>query len=215
MTKKLLLFPLIVFAVCLGMVSCVDDDDDVNIDEEWKSLNEGYYNKVAADASYNALSSQSGNGKVYWKNSSVIVDSKDALRISPEGKPEFTDTVVVRYEGWYLDKEGEKVIFDSTENPSVSSRLAYALTDRDSPYPNKKSIKFAVNGVIDGWTTLLQDMKVGEEREVCIPQILAYGSIGSTYYSSTTKSTYPMTPGYTTLWFNVRLLKIIPMKGQK
>lgn len=189
--------------LCLGIItfsfiSCGSDDDDTAIDEEWKAYQDTEFNKVAADKSvYTEIKSEANNGSVYWKESSVITDSDLATRISPQGTPNFTDTVVVRYEGWYFDTTGKKYIFDSTENPSLNSIA-------NSFIPNKQSVQFAVNGVIGGWITLLQDMTVGEEREVCIPQQLAYGSTGSGYI-----------PGYTTLWFRLKLLKIKSMKGLK
>jgi len=199
------------------MISCVnDDDDDVKIDEEWKSQNDNRFNQVASDGSYNSLSSQSGNGKIYWKNSSVITDSdENILKVTVSGTPEFTDTIVVRYEGWYFDKNNKKIIFDSTENISFRSDLLYKLGESSNPDPNKKPMQSPVKGLIDGWVTLLQDMKTGEEREVCIPQALAYGASGSSYQSSYTGNSYLIIPGYTTLWFNVKLLKIIQMKDLK
>ncbi len=224
MRKKLYLFPLFLLGFCLTITSCLNNDDgNDKIDEEWKSLQENYYNKAAADNSYNALSSQSGNGKIYWKASSVITDSDKTLRITANGTPEFTDTVAVRYEGWYFDKTGEKIIFDSTENPSLRSNLAYSLGDAQSQYPNKKSIQFAVSGttsglktaiaVLDGTLTLLQDMTTGEEREVVIPQELGYKWGVSSYTSPSGGSSYVLIPAYTTLWFRVKLMKIIPMSG--
>lgn len=214
MRRKLYLFPLFLFSICILITSCNKDDDDTSIDEEWKSLNETRFNEVAADkSSYTELRSQSDNGSVYWKKSTMIGDSDDALRISPSGNPEFTDTVVVRYEGWYFDKTGEKVIFDSSENPSLKSKIAYSVGASSSPYPNKQPLQGAVSGFIDGFSTILQNMQVGDERVVCIPQQLGYGSGGSTYTPVTNGGTYTLIPGYTTLWFDIKLIKIISMSG--
>jgi len=214
------------------MSSCLDNDDnnEVEIDEEWKALNDTRYSQIASDGSYNVLSSQSGNGKVYWKTSTVITDSDQKpdlqLRTTVEGKPEFTDTVVVRYEGWYIDKEGEKRIFDSTENISIISEINYRHGIKPDPSPNKIPSTFAVNpstsgtaannyisGVIDGFSTALQDMKLNEERDVCMPYQLAYGTRANTYTPSNGSVTYTIIPAYTTLWFRIKLLKIIPMKA--
>lgn len=215
MVRKLYLFPILFAAICLSLASCMDDDDDdVVIDEEWKALNETRFEQVGQKGGYHELSSQSGNGKIYWKRSDEIDNSNNeeaGLRITVDRKPEFTDTVVVRYEGWYFDIPGEKVIFDSTENPSLKTQINYSLGMIPSPYPNKVAQKFAVSGVIDGWTTILQDMTVGDEREICIPHALGYRSNAQTYTPSST--TYTLIPGYTTLWFRMKLLKIIPMSG--
>ena len=58
---------------------------------------------------------------------------------------------------------------------------------------------FRVSGTVDGFATMLQHMKVGEQVEVCIPQRLGYGATAQTSI-----------PAYTTLWFRIKLLKIIP-----
>lgn len=226
MVKNIFLFPLLFFALSLSLASCVNDDDEVEIDEEWKALQEKYFSDAVAGKEYYELSSQSGNGKILWKNSDEIETSEEEskLRIAVDGKPEFTDTVVARYEGWYFDKEGKKKIFDSTESQSLRSQLYYMYGSSPSPDPNKIPGKFAVNpntassaatgyvgGVIDGWSTILQEMKVGDEREVVIPQRLGYAS--SVVPVTINNTSYTLVPAYTTLWFRIKLLKIIPMAG--
>ena len=210
MNKKLYYLFLLCLSSCFILASCVDDDD-FDIDEEWYSEQATIFSEVVAKSGiegenkeYITLESQSKNGVVCWQKSTVITDSDNTdktLRITMGGKPEFTDTVVVRYEGWYIDKEGKKYIFDSTENPSLNS---------GNTHPNKVQRKFTVNGVIEGWTIALQDMKVGEERLVVIPQILGYK--GSPLTNS---SSQVILPGYSTLWFRIKLFDIIPMKGIK
>ncbi|WP_110311951.1 FKBP-type peptidyl-prolyl cis-trans isomerase [Dysgonomonas alginatilytica] len=229
MRKKLYLFPLFVLVFFLfATTSCLnsDNNNEVAVDEVWKALNESRFAKVASDDSFNALSSQTGYGKVYWQKSTEItnVDQGNTVRISVEGRPEFTDTVVVRYEGWFFDKDEKKVIFDSTENPSLISTIKYRYGLASSTQPNYNKATFAVNprtdgtytgvyGVIEGWSTLLQDMKVGDERLVCIPQELAYGGTANTYTPNVTGApTFTIVPAYTTLWFRVKLYEIIPMK---
>lgn len=200
MNKKIYtLFAFVLFGSLL-LSSCLNDDDDNNIDQTWYDYQNNLFQEVAKDVSYTELKSESGNGSVYWRPSSMITDS-DIIseRISPQGTPNFTDTVLVRYEGWYLDINGEKKIFDSTENPSLSNSLN----------PNKVEVKLTLNvdangfQLTDGFSTLLQDMTVGEERQVVIPQQLGYGSSAQTYI-----------PAYTTLYFDVKLFKIISLAGR-
>ncbi|MBD8349229.1 FKBP-type peptidyl-prolyl cis-trans isomerase [Dysgonomonas sp. HGC4] len=218
MRKKLYLFPLFLLGFFMfTTTSCLNsnNDNDVEIDEEWKALNETRFAKVASDDSFNALLSQSGNGKVYWQPSTVITDG-NSVRMTVEGRPEFTDTVVARYEGWYFDRDNKKIIFDSTENPSLISQINYTYGLSSSVQPNYTRSQFTVNKVIDGWITLLQDMKVGDERVVCIPQELGYGSVDNTYTPNVTgASTFKIIPAYTTLWFRIKLYEIIPMKPLK
>lgn len=234
MRKKIYLFPLFLLGFfMLATTSCLNssNNDDEKIDEEWKALNETRFAKVASDkVTYTEVKSQSDNGSVFWEKSTVITDTDagNSVRITVNGKPEFTDTVVVRYEGWYFNKAGEKVIFDSTENPSLKSKLDYTYGNSSSPEPNYNKATFALNpatsssaatnyigGIIDGCSILLQDMVLGEERVVCIPQQLGYGSTASTYSPKSSAPTYTLIPAYTTLWFRFKLYEIIPMKGLK
>jgi FKBP-type peptidyl-prolyl cis-trans isomerases 1 len=228
MRKKLFFLPIFFFALCLGVTSCLnnDDDDDVVIDEEWKALNEKRFNDINRNE-YSVLTSESGGGNIYWKESDVITksDIKSNLKIAVDGKPEFTDTVLVRYEGWYFDKNGKEIIFDSTEGVSVKSELAYNYGASAAKDPNKTPVQMPVNGItdaskpnqklIDGWVTLLMDMKEGEEREVVIPHQLGYGSNGYTYQPTSSSPIFTTIPAYTTLWFRLKVLKIIPMNGLK
>lgn len=216
MNKKIYYFTLLLLiGFCFSFASCLKSDDGVKIDEEWKALNERRFAEASV-THINELSSQSGNGKVRWKKSEVITDSDKSLRITTGGRPEFTDTVRVRYEGWYLDRNGKKIIFDSTENPN-----SFSSPQEIDRFPNKIPFKCGINetpisggyssGIIDGWRAILQDMRVGDEREVVIPQELAYGANTQT----DSEKGIVTIPAYTTLWFNIKLLEIIPMAPLK
>lgn len=201
MNKKMYYLLFLFVGLGLSFTSCLSDDDNSSdVDEVWRYQQDTIFNNVKKDKEFHELLSESRNGSVYWEKSTEIINSDILSRTTTEGKPEFTDTVVVRYEGWFLNaaEDNKKYIFDSTENPSMSS---------SGVNPNKISRQFAVNQVIDGWTTVLQDMTVGEERLVVIPQQLGYGST-----TQTNTSGVVTIPAYTTLWFRVKLLKIIPMK---
>lgn len=71
-------------------------------------------------------------------------------------KPSATDTVTVNYEG----KLSTGKIFDSS-------------------YQRGKPATFAVNQVIPGWTTTLENMPAGSTWTVYIPADLAYGKMAS------------------------------------
>lgn len=55
----------------------------------------------------------------------------------------------------------------------------------------------SVNGVIRGFSVALQNMVVGDKWEICIPYYLGYGS-----------TTNGSIPAYSTLFFEIELLKI-------
>jgi FKBP-type peptidyl-prolyl cis-trans isomerase FklB len=71
-------------------------------------------------------------------------------------KPTADDTVTVNYRGSLIDG-----------------------TEFDSSYARKEPATFKVNGVIKGWTEILQLMPVGSKWEVYIPPALAYGDRGA------------------------------------
>ena len=193
MNRKIyILLALLITGTALFVSSCSKDDDN-KVDQDWKTFQETEFQKVAKNTEYTEVASETGNGSIYWQNSSVITDSDLASRITTSGTPEFTDTVSVRYEGWYYQLDGTKYIFDSTEGP----------TNVSTTNPNKVAKQFAVNAVIDGWTTALQRMHEGDEKLVVIPQQLGYGSSAQTYI-----------PAYTTLWFRIKLVKIISIAGR-
>lgn len=76
-----------------------------------------------------------------------------AYQILKEGTgatPKATDMVKVNYKGTLVDG----TVFDESKTPA----------------------EFRVDGVIKGWTEVLQLMKVGEKIKVVIPQDLAYGA---------------------------------------
>jgi FKBP-type peptidyl-prolyl cis-trans isomerase FklB len=51
-------------------------------------------------------------------------------------------------------------------------------TEFDSSYARGEPAQFPVNGVIPGWSEVLQLMKVGSKWQVWIPAELAYGEQG-------------------------------------
>jgi FKBP-type peptidyl-prolyl cis-trans isomerase FklB len=71
-------------------------------------------------------------------------------------KPKVTDKVLTHYHGTHIDGS----VFDSS-------------VDRGEP------IEFPLNGVIKGWTEILQLMPKGSKWKVYIPSDLAYGPQGS------------------------------------
>ena len=89
----------------------------------------------------------------------------------------------------YTDDKGNqinnKIIFDSTGN-----RTAIPSTFDVNPG--------ATYGVVDGFSTALQHMQVGDKWEIWIPWELAYGANGRN----------PI-PGHTMLVFEVELVDIV------
>ena len=80
----------------------------------------------------------------------------EILTAGTGAKPKATDKVLVHYHGTLIDG----TVFDSS-------------VDRGEP------IAFPLNGVIAGWTEVLQLMPVGSKWRVYIPYQLAYGDRGA------------------------------------
>lgn len=92
------------------------------------------------------------------KKDIVTLPSGLEYRIIKDGKgesPKATDVVTTHYRGKLIDG-----------------------TEFDSSYNRGEPVKFAVNGVIPGWTEALQLMKPGAKWELFIPSKLAYGEHG-------------------------------------
>jgi FKBP-type peptidyl-prolyl cis-trans isomerase FklB len=113
------------------------------------------------------------------ERSGVIVTASglqyEVVKMGTGKKPAETSTVKVNYTG--------KLIDGTTFDTSVG----------------KEPAVFPVNGVIKGWTEILQLMPVGSKFKVFIPEALGYGANG---YGEAIKP-------FTTLIFDVELLEIV------
>lgn len=100
----------------------------------------------------------------------------EVVKMGEGAKPKLTDTVRCHYHGTLING----VVFDSS-------------MDRGEP------AEFPLQGVIKGWTEILQLMPVGSKWKVTIPSDLAYGDRGAGQH---------IQPG-STLIFIIELLDIV------
>lgn len=100
----------------------------------------------------------------------------EVVKMGEGAKPKLTDTVRCHYHGTLING----VVFDSS-------------MDRGEP------AEFPLQGVIKGWTEILQLMPVGSKWKVTIPSNLAYGDRGAGQH---------IQPG-STLIFIIELLDIV------
>lgn len=178
-TKLLLLFTL----AALVFASCSEKDDET--DTIWKDNNEAAFIKTAALPEFTTIQSESKNGLIAYK---VIK--------SGEGKtPLFTDRVKILYTGWFKLVDWNKPdIFTNENGVKVTNKYIFDSTANRNNVPSI----FSVSGVVDGFSTALQHMKVGDKWEVWIPFRLGYGESGQSNI-----------PGFTTLVFEIELLEIL------
>ncbi len=189
MKSKLFLLLSIVGIILLS--SC---EETVTFDDLHKTENEAAFTAIAGNNEYTKIESQSKAGFIMYKE---LVDGDGA-------RPLFNDQVKVRYTGWYkidwtkedtyTDEEGKliknKKIFDTTaiaDDVNIARTLKVATSI--NPYDG---------GIIDGFSTALQHMEVGDKWEVWIPWQLGYGSSAS-----------GTIPAYTTLVFEIELVSIV------
>jgi len=183
----------LLFSVSLAVTSCEETDGVVDPYFNWQERNELYIDSIARVANANL-----GNEVGQWKAvhtykfnppiNDLNPDVRDYVycRILEKGtgtvKPLFTDTVDVHYRGKLIPLyDGSEVVFDQSYAGDLNGDIAVYAS-------------FQVNGLIEGWTTILQHMVVGDRWEIHVPYQLGYGIYGSGDI-----------PGYSALVFDVQL----------
>lgn len=176
-TKILLLLTL----AALIFASCSKDDET---DAVWEENNKAAFLKTAASSGYETIESASKNGTIAYKV--LKSGSEDAPT------PLFTDAVRVLYTGWYKQFDWNKPdTYVNDDGVKLNNKYIFDLTSGNAR-------RFEVKGLVDGFTTALQHMKVGDKWEVWIPARLGYGM--------TPKQNIPVN---TTLVFEIELLEIL------
>lgn len=185
---------LIVFSLLLSLVmvtSCSESDGEEYEFENWQSRNESYYNDVYTMAK-NAVAAGSGEWKVIrnWSLDEMMgakPENNIVVRVLESGTgtgcPMYTDSVQVHYIGRLMPSATytEGLVFDRSYAGTFNPNTA-------------KPVKFAVRDLVDGFTTALQNMHIGDYWRVYIPSDLGYGESGSS-----------SVPGYSVLVFDIYL----------
>lgn len=188
-----------------ALSSCSEDDNTVDEYANWQARNE----KAFADTLAYARQ-QIANGSDEWKvilkwslqnqtpnkdanGNTVSLTYKDVdyivVHVLDKGKgsgcPMYTDSVKVSYRGRMLgtDTYPAGYVFDKTFDGTYDKTTAQVAT-------------YAVNGLVDGFTTALLNMHIGDRWMVYMPYQLAYG---------TTQSSSSTIPAYSMLRFEIVL----------
>ena len=196
MKNKVILHVSLLFAVALSMASCSENDNKVEEFADWQNVNEAYFQKL-----YTATQEKIKGGDTSWKiirNWSTPEDTT-AFKASPtdhiivhvlkkststSGSPLYSDSVKVNYRGRLVPSVSyaDGYVFDQTYTGAYNPRTAMAAT-------------IAVKSVVDGFSTALQNMKIGDRWEVYIPYQLGYQT-----------KTSGTVPAYSTLIFDMALI---------
>ena len=174
--KKFSLY--ILFALVAVMTatftSCKETDNDEQEYPDWKNTNDTYFDKK-----YSEVKSYVGTGSTEWKvirawnlEESVATHSYDHILVDVQhagngsGCPLYTDSVKVHYSGRLLPSKSypDGYMFDkSWSGEEFNDSTAMPA-------------KFAVSGLVTGFTTALMYMHIGDKWRVYIPYQLGYDS---------------------------------------
>ncbi|WP_099463987.1 MULTISPECIES: FKBP-type peptidyl-prolyl cis-trans isomerase [Parabacteroides] len=105
-------------------------------------------------------------------------------------------------------KEGEgkePIYYTSTVKAYYKGTLIDGTVFESHTFEEGAPSKFEVSGVVDGWTTALQHMHVGDKWEIWIPQQLGYGASGKKAQAAGQITILP----YTTLIFELEVAEIV------
>jgi len=189
--KERLLF-LFTLICTLIFTSCGETGAE-NSYTNWKERNTHYIDSIAAVAKAN-LGTEVGKWKIIKSYTSTTPDAITGYGDTSEyvyaqikeigtgtESPLFTDSVGVNYRGWNIINEVFDQSYKGPFEPSI-----------DEPYG------CYLKSVVNGWTTVLQQMHEGDRWQIYIPNELGYKS-------ADTKTTIP---AYSTLIFDINLVYI-------
>lgn len=193
MKIHLIILYLLALLAPVGLLSsCSESDNEEEEFPNWKKTNEQYFNNLYAMAKSGAdMGDKSWKVIRQWSlEESTAKDPYDYIVVNVlengtgSGCPLYTDSVKVHYEGRLLPSTSypDGYVFDKSFTGEFNPATALPA-------------KFAVSGMIDGFTTALQYMHIGDHWKVYIPYQLGYGSSAS-----------GSIPAYSTLVFDVTLV---------
>lgn len=175
--------------------SCKESDDSVEEFPNWKATNEAAFRSIYGQAVEKAAA-----GDASWKviRQWSMPAEPDIFPLDPEdhivvqvlesgtgsGCPIFTQSVKCHYQGRLLPSTSYKdgLVFDQSYYDTFNEATSAPAT-------------LQVNGVVDGFSTALQNMHIGDYWRVYIPYQLGYKEAGQ-----------GSIPGYSTLVFDIRLV---------
>ena len=189
--KRTLLLSLLSILI-LGACS---SSDTITFDDIHKEDNEAQFAKIAASSEYERMYSKSNGGFIMYKVLKEGEKSEDSV------SPLFTDEVKVNYTGWYKQFWTKDDVFTDEKGKDFQNKYIFDTTVTNQETGTVVPRTFPVGGLVDGFTTALQYMHVGDKWEIWIPWALGYGEYGQGNIR-----------GHTTMVFEVELLEINPKK---
>lgn len=172
----------------VAITSCSESDDTPEEFPQWEKRNAEYFVNVytqartSTDGSWRVIKAWSMEDTIAGLPTNYIV-VKVLNKGTGSGCPMFTDSVRVSYRGRLTPSTTypEGYVFDESYSGEYSPQTATPVT-------------MAVSAVVDGFSTALQNMHIGDHWRVYIPQQLGYGT-----------SDQSSIPAYSTLIFDIAL----------
>lgn len=186
------------FLATLLLTACKETDDEVEEFPNWEQRNEQFFTNK-----YNMVKQQVGAGSKTWKIFKSYSKAPDAPEVPTDyilvhvleegtgsGCPLYTDTVRCHYRGQLLASTS---YVDAADN---ELGIVFDKSWTTETYQPALSVpaKFSVSATVDGFSTALQHMHIGDHWLVYIPYQLGYGTSDRTGI-----------PGYSTLVFDLSL----------
>ncbi len=194
--KYFLMMPMLLF-FATALVSCSEADDSVEEYPDWQNYNTTYFNNIYATAKSAITSGDSDTWKIYksWsmpKDTTTFVSGPEDYIVVKvlesgigSGCPLYTDNVWVHYQGRILPST-------SYASGYVFDQSYYGTFNENTAVPTE----LGVSSTVDGFSTALQNMHIGDHWQIYIPYQLGYG----------TSSSNTTIPAYSVLVFDVRLV---------
>lgn len=198
MNRKIFFAIFLFFVASLGasmFTSCSETSTEEEEYANWQSRNVAFFDSIYnvalanADGKWDTIRAWSLNpNATNLARTSYIVVHKEEVGDGTEC-PLYTDSVIVHNFGKLLPSKTYK------DGNVIEKSYEGGIDDYNEKTARAK--KWAVSGLIDGYTTALQHMHVGDRWKVYVPWTLAYGT---TLYNSI--------PAYSVLIWNIKLLGV-------
>jgi FKBP-type peptidyl-prolyl cis-trans isomerase FklB len=182
---KLFNFYIAAVLMLLAFTACSERDDTPEEFPDWKNKNEIFFEAAYLAKDYDfTVKRYSLSEKVATTNTDyVLVEVFGSDEEADMETPFLNDTVLIHYVGYLL--------------PSTTYKTGYEF-DKSyiDPFDYETAVpsKLAVNDLVVGVSSVLQEMHRGDYWRVTIPYQMGYGTAGN-----------GNVPGYSTLIFEIRL----------
>ena len=180
--KKYILLAVILFPF-VGMVSsCSDETEAEGEFDNWQEKNEAVITQWATNSSYKKILTYTKNPDATGLKNTDYIYVEVLESGSGADTPLYTDTCRVAYRGHYIPTASypEGMVFDQTY-----------LSDFDWTTAGVVS-SLTAGGYVDGFSTALMNMHVGDHWRVHIPYTLGYGTSGNSSISGYSNLVFEM-----------------------